>query len=203
MPKIDSETKVRIMAAAEKVFHANGFKGARTTTIAEEAGISRTMLHYHYSTKEALFGEVLKNTLDDVLKQITRTFSVENKGLTAFLEHLIDVIADLLEMKPGFPTFMVNIIHESPEMTMLFATSGDDSVPLLLNNLLEQARKNGEITDTVSGENLLMSIYMLCAAPYIGAPYIKFKENRSDEDMKSFAQKRRAHIKKLVVNGLK
>ncbi|NJN35551.1 MAG: TetR/AcrR family transcriptional regulator [Saprospiraceae bacterium] len=105
MPKIDSETKDKILAAAEKVFHANGFKGTRTTAIADEAGISRTMLHYHFSTKEALFQAVLNQTLNTVFSHIHRLFS-EHNNLEELIEHLIDVIADLLEKNQACPVLL-------------------------------------------------------------------------------------------------
>ena len=74
MPKIDHDTKEKILAAAEKVFHNNGFKGTRTTQIAEESGISRTMLHYYFNSKEDLFQEVLKNTLGVVMNHTHKLF---------------------------------------------------------------------------------------------------------------------------------
>jgi AcrR family transcriptional regulator len=201
MPKIDHDTKEKILAAAEKVFHANGFKGTRTNLIAEYAGISRTMLHYYYNTKEALFQEVLKNTTGAVLKHVTRLIA-EDKNLDELIGHLVDVIADVFEDKPGLPTFVVNILHESPEIVQFMAANQEDNIPHLLDALLKEGRDKGEIAADMTGEDLILNIYALCALPYLGAPYIKAKENRDDEGMKKFNRERRAKTKAFILRGL-
>ncbi len=202
MPKIDHDTKQKILIAAEKVFHANGFKGTRTTLIAEEAGISRTMLHYYYSTKEALFQEVLNQTIGSVLSHLKR-FLVTDKNLEELIGHLVDVIADVLEDKPGLPSFFVNILNETPETALFLAHNQDDNIPKLLEELLQKARQNGEISTEMTGEDLIMNIYGLCSMPYLVMPYVKVKENRSDEAMKIFIHERRTKTKAFILRGVK
>ena len=48
-----------ILEAAEREFIAKGFAGARTTSIAEAAGVTHAMLHYYFRTKEQLFERIL------------------------------------------------------------------------------------------------------------------------------------------------
>lgn len=40
-----------ILEAAEREFIVKGFAGARTTSIAEAAGVTHAMLHYYFRTK--------------------------------------------------------------------------------------------------------------------------------------------------------
>lgn len=202
MPKIDHDTKQKILIAAEKVFHSNGFKGTRTTVIAKEAGISRTMLHYYYSTKEALFQEVLNNTLNSVFNHIKRLFA-EDKNLEELVSHLIDIVADILEEKPGLPSFLVNILNETPDIALFMASNQEDTIPKLLDNLLKEARQKGEVASDMSGEDLILNIYALCSFPYLGAAYIKAKENRDDDSFKAFIQGRKARTKTFILRGLK
>ena len=202
MPKIDHDTKQKILNAAEKVFHNNGFKGTRTTLIAEEAGISRTMLHYYYNTKEALFQEVLNNTMTTVFSHIQRLFG-QNRTIEDLMEHLVDVIADLLEEKPGLPSFIVNIMNESPEIAPFLTATQQDTIPFQLDALLAEAKQKGTIAADITGEDLIMNIYALCSMPYLGMPYIKAKENRDDEGMKVFIQDRRRTIKAFILRGVK
>lgn len=202
MPKIDHDTKEKILIAAEKVFHANGFRGTRTTMIAEEAGISRTMLHYYYSTKEALFQEVLNKTLGTVLRYIKQIFT-EDKGLEALVGHLVNVVADIFEEKPGFPSFLVNILNESPDIALFMAASQEDNIPRILDNLLQKAKDKGEISTDMTGEDIVINIYALCSLPYLGAVYIKAKENLDDEAFKAFVRQRREKTKTLLIKGLK
>ncbi|MEO3999564.1 TetR/AcrR family transcriptional regulator [Mesorhizobium sp. CAU 1732] len=48
-----------IMDAAERVFAACGFAGATTRAIADEGSVNLGLIHYHFSSKEALFEQVI------------------------------------------------------------------------------------------------------------------------------------------------
>ena len=52
---IDRTREAAILKAAEEEFLTKGYAGARTTEIAKVAGVSHTMLHYYFRTKENLF----------------------------------------------------------------------------------------------------------------------------------------------------
>lgn len=201
MPKIDHDTKEKILAAAEKVFHRNGFKGTRTTEIAQEAGISRTMLHYYYSTKEELFQEVMNNTLGVVFPHLARLME-QNLDLVQLVSLMIDTLCDLFEAKPTLPSFVVNIINESPDVVNMLAASSDDDFPYRLEVLLNAERQKGNNISEFTGEDLMMNIYSLCATPYLGYIYIKTKENRTDEQMMELMRLRRQKIKNLMLKCL-
>lgn len=202
MPKIDHDTKEKILAAAEKVFHRNGFKGTRTTEIAQEAGISRTMLHYYYSTKEELFQEVMNNTLGVVFPHLARLME-QNLDLVQSVSLMIDTLCDLFEAKPTLPSFVVNIINESPDVVNMLAASSEDDFPHRLEALLNiERQKNDAINNEVTGEDLMINIYSLCGTPFLGYTYIKSKENRTDEQMMELMQQRRQKIKNLMLKSL-
>ena len=48
-----------ILAAAEQEFIAKGYDGARTTSIAQAAGVTHALLHYYFRTKEQLFERIV------------------------------------------------------------------------------------------------------------------------------------------------
>lgn len=203
MPKIDHDTKEKILAAAEKVFHQNGFRGTRTTAIAEEAAISRTMLHYYYSTKEDLFQEVLNKTLGAVFPHINNLLG-QNLDLEHLIYHIIDTVCNLFQEKPTLPSFIVNILNESPDIAMMLAASSEDDIPHRLDELLKIERQNNSNIDTdITGEDIMMNIYSLCATPYLGLNYVKAKENRTEEQMIEFMILRKEKIKKLMLKCLK
>lgn len=202
MPKIDHDTKEKILAAAEKVFHNNGFKGTRTTEIAIEAGISRTMLHYYYSTKEELFQEVMNNTMGIIFPHLARLME-QNLNLVQLISLMIDTLSDLFESKPTLPSFIVNIINESPDVVNMLAVSSEDDFPHRLEVLLNvERKKNNAINEEITGEDLMMNIYSLCGTPYLGYSYIKTKENRTDEQMMELMKQRRQKIKDLMLKSL-
>ena len=51
MAKPTQNTEQAILAAAKQEFLLKGYDGARTTSIAEKAGVTHAMLHYYFRTK--------------------------------------------------------------------------------------------------------------------------------------------------------
>jgi len=53
-----SEPVARILDAAERCLSRSGYGGMSVRTVAKEAGVSKSLLHYHFQSKQHLFMEV-------------------------------------------------------------------------------------------------------------------------------------------------
>ncbi|WP_025898863.1 TetR/AcrR family transcriptional regulator [Sneathiella glossodoripedis] len=62
--RIRKENMKKILQAAEKVFAANGFRGATTADIADEAGLPKANIHYYFGTKAKLY----RTVIDDIVE---------------------------------------------------------------------------------------------------------------------------------------
>jgi AcrR family transcriptional regulator len=200
MSVVDQSTQQRILDAALEEFHRQGFKGARTTRIAERAGMSRTMLHYYFSTKEALFEAVLNKTFGAVMPHLHRLV-LEEKELPDLVDFLVEVVADMLEEHPSLPNFVVNILSENPQLILNLTAFQQENTPGQLDQALLRAKATGQVRPDLRGEDLLLDIWALCSTPYLLAPYIAAKEKRDPEAMRLFIRNRRNGIKKTILNG--
>ncbi len=62
--KADSPgTKEKILAAALEDFGEHGLSGARVDRIAQNAGVNKAMIYYHFNSKENLYREVIRKHL--------------------------------------------------------------------------------------------------------------------------------------------
>lgn len=59
MPRSTRETRTRILTTAYKLFHRNGFARVGVDTVAEQAGITKRTLYYHFESKDQLLAAVL------------------------------------------------------------------------------------------------------------------------------------------------
>src|SRR5437667_8092188 len=62
-----------IMDAARQVFEAEGLDGASLRAIAAAAGYTPAALYFHFESKEAIYAEVLRESLADLSKAVVRT----------------------------------------------------------------------------------------------------------------------------------
>lgn len=64
------DTRSRLLEAATVHFAQKGFEGARTQAIADDAGVNKAMLYYHFRDKEHLYRETLTNIFGSLFQQI-------------------------------------------------------------------------------------------------------------------------------------
>ena len=87
-----------ILEAAEREFIAKGFAGARTTSIAEAAGVTHAMLHYYFRTKEQLFERILDEKMRLMGESVLAAFGQPGLPLAERLRDGIDVRMLLLDI---------------------------------------------------------------------------------------------------------
>jgi AcrR family transcriptional regulator len=61
-----------IMDAARRVFEAEGLDGASLRAIAKAADYTPAALYFHFESKEAIYAEVLRESLDDLRTAVAR-----------------------------------------------------------------------------------------------------------------------------------
>ena len=70
MARAARQTKPRILAAAYRLFYAEGFARVSVDAIAEAAGITKRTLYYHFDSKDSLVAAVLDHQHLHALGQI-------------------------------------------------------------------------------------------------------------------------------------
>jgi AcrR family transcriptional regulator len=87
------EARTKILAAAADCIVQDGLAQVRMASIARRAGVSAGLLHYHFDTKELLFGEVLtySHALSAELNQraLARAGKGPAKRLSSFLDRCL------------------------------------------------------------------------------------------------------------------
>ena len=105
----------QILAAAELEFLTRGYDGARTTSIAQAAGVTHAMLHYYFRTKEQLFERIV----DEKFKTMSDSmFAIMGDPSVPIVERIKGGIAahfDFIAANPLLPRFIINEIISRPE----------------------------------------------------------------------------------------
>ena len=78
--KKPKDTEAMILQAAEKEFLEKGYAGARTTAIAEAAGVTHAMLHYYFRTKDKPWHAVPHGRRAFRIDRTAQNLSVHRKG---------------------------------------------------------------------------------------------------------------------------
>jgi AcrR family transcriptional regulator len=82
MPPIADQTRERIVAAAARLFYNEGIRAASVDAIAEQAGVTKKTLYYHFRSKDELIAAYLQSRDQPTLDLYTRWFEA-TKGSAA------------------------------------------------------------------------------------------------------------------------
>ena len=65
-----TERRAQLLAAAQRVFSANGYHAAAMDEIAEQAGVSKPVLYQHFPGKLDLYIALLENHVDELVGRV-------------------------------------------------------------------------------------------------------------------------------------
>lgn len=68
MSKNTPDAKNRILKAAVKIFAEKSFDGSRVDEIAKEAGVPKSLIYYHFKSKEHILEVLTQNFIDKYMK---------------------------------------------------------------------------------------------------------------------------------------
>lgn len=87
-------TKERIISAAYGAFYRDGFARVGVDRIAEDAGVTKKTLYYHFESKDALLAEVLEQQHRLALERISRWASPGADSAAALVQGLFAELGD-------------------------------------------------------------------------------------------------------------
>ena len=178
------DTEHKILEAAKREFIAKGFAGARTTSIAEAAGVTHAMLHYYFRTKEKLFDRILLEVVAMLRQAIFTPVEDISLPFDAMIRNIIERHFDFLAENPDLPRFIISEIHSNPDKASRFTSKIKEYAPLLISALqgkIDSACDKGICRKVDAGMLILdiasLNLFAFMAAPVIRAAYSGYYEN--------------------------
>jgi AcrR family transcriptional regulator len=122
------DTKAEIHRAAVDLFSAQGYDKTSLREIAEQVGITKASLYYHYSSKQQLLRAIVGTFLDDLFEvlRLTETMEWSSENEQQALAAYIDVV---IAHRATGPTLLRDI-------AAVLAAFGDD-----LDELIGRSRR--------------------------------------------------------------
>ena len=196
-------TEHRILSAAEREFIDKGYDGARTTSIAAAAGVTHTMLHYYFRTKENLFRHILEEKVKFLKGMMLDRLFERDEPLLATIESAIASHQDFLASNPDFPRFMLTVLAGRPEFADAFreiVNSDYHDTMKVLQEKIDHSARLGECR-RVDARMLILDIISLNAFTFIGLPLVNvLVDVTPDAD---FIEQRKKNNVELIMLKLK
>lgn len=95
----EANTRQKIIETAAKLFAKKGYFGVSMEEIAEELGLAKSALYYHFESKEQLFEELMRASLKQ-LKEELGTAVAKSVFPSDYLFNLIKTLLDFRIKRP-------------------------------------------------------------------------------------------------------
>ena len=151
-------TKRKILEAAAKCFSEGGYAKTTMDRIAEEAGVSKGALYWHFKSKEELFVELKQRSIANVRKQFEKLFS-QKKPFDAKLRGAIGLyLSSLVPENREVARLNAEFLAEAPKIPKLNDMLKDQYEMFrgLFASTIEEAIEKGELRGDIDPEIVSM-----------------------------------------------
>lgn len=202
MAKKDNKEQ-EILLAAEKLFAAKGFKGATTSLIAAEAGVTHAMLHYYFRTKEQIFLKVCDSYMEEVRSEL-RPIMEPAVYDVKLIKTVTEICFDFFGSHSGQMSLFLEVAKERPELLEEYVAELGRYMGGAITahqERTESAVRVGKIND-ISFSDLLLDIVSVCASPFFFEPVVDNIMKMDAARKKEFLESRRREAVELIANRI-
>lgn len=194
-------TEDRILEAAEKEFLKKGFTAARTTSIAEAAGVTHAMLHYYYRTKEKLFTKII----DNKFSALASTFIIDIDDSSSLSDCICTAVRnhfDFVRANPLLPRFLISEVFANERLMELLKDKLGVIAASTIARLqckIDEAVSDGEC-EPIEAVTLMLDIVSLNVFPILAAPMVcKVKNLNTPSEFDEFLESRKEENVKIIL----
>ena len=186
--ELSSETEGKLMKAAQNAFIKYGLEGARMQDIADEAGISKSMLHYYFAKKEKLFETIFRQAVTDIFSKLRQILEAEDPVLSK-VNRLSGEYIDFLLDHPYLPLFVLHESHKDPAAFKHdFLPAVDTAFSKRFAAQVEEEIRQGKIRP-VDPYVLLAQLLAHCVFPVLAQPVLQSIMNVTAEEYKKILKR--------------
>lgn len=119
VPQESESARDRIQRVAARLYALRGFEGTSIREIAEGAGVTKPLVHYHFESKERLFGTLLSESLDRCRLKAAEIARDEG-GAAAKLRALIAALVTEARRAPEIVCFALQVLTMAKHLPLGF-----------------------------------------------------------------------------------
>lgn len=195
------DTAAKILRAAEEEFMEKGYGNAKMMAIAARAGVSHSMLHYYFRSKEKLFQMVF----DEKSKLIIGILEViHDKGLSfkEIINQFVQNQFNLMRENDRFAWFMIDeLIHNKENLIKILEIVKPRLFGYIqwFNELLEKEIKAGNVRE-IGIRDLIMNIVSVNYSTFLFKPILE--QAVPETDINAYLDERLQSNVDFVLNSI-
>lgn len=197
-------TEERILEAAVQEFMAKGYAGARTTAIAEAAGVTHAMLHYYFRTKDKLLDRIIESKIGTLRDIMLASLGDPTIPLFDKIKSAIENHQDFIAANPELPRFMINEVLSRPDRMPKVIERLKHHTPLVVQSLQRQIDEYADrgLCRRVDAGMLMLDIVSLNIFPFSATPMVNALLGGMMENSQAFVEARKIENVETIMKKL-
>ncbi len=164
IPDIQSESvRARLLQAALDCFLADEYHKVTTRQIAERAGANISMIRYYFGNKEGLYEEMIRETLNPLLKVLDGELLSSTSGFTDYLR----LYYETMIAKPEFPRLILKVLALNHGPGRRFIQQLLERGRTRGMQRIEDLKRNGQIPASVDPDIVRLAFVSLAMTPML------------------------------------
>ena len=197
----ENKTKQKIIDASLIEFAKHGLAGARVDRIAEDAGVNKAMIYYHFGSKESLYMDVITDHIIQNTSLLRQNIS-DKESIEDVLDNLVETYITVFSKSPYFVNILLRELPNQKSIVIerVAELIGSSEIPQILYQKLSEGIVENKLRP-INVKQAIVSLITMNIGFFLMAPIIKRTLNITD--MNEFLAERKTAIVDLFLNGVK
>lgn len=160
-----TETKRRLLDAAEREFGAKGYAGARLRDVAQGAGVQQALIHHYFVDKDGLYRAVLDRAL---VQTAAESYTIVKRGprVEDLVEAFVDLLVHFCESNPNLLAILRMEAASGTSVAIDVMRERTQPVFRAVEALLQSMQREGQIRDDLTASELILSVLSMVFLPF-------------------------------------
>ncbi len=194
----------QILLAAKELFLLNGYDAVSTTQVAKKAGCNQALVHYYYRTKQNLFKIIFQEEIEKMFKRLIE-IPQDDISIEEFISKVIDTQLEFMKENKDVPLFLLGELRNNSEILELLPENYSyysNEILGKMRTFIKMKQSKGELQEVIV-EDLLVDILSLNMFPIMTQSFFLKVWGMNPQEQNTFLEKRKEHIKKVILASIK
>jgi AcrR family transcriptional regulator len=200
----ETDTKSRILKAADDVFVRRGIDGARMQEIADHAGVNKALLHYHFRSKadlaRAVWSRIASSFAPGILQMMASDLPLDDK-----IDRFVDAYHATLTRHPYLLAYVISEAARHPEfLDGFYSVERRRAARRMIDKLREQIEEGvqAKTMRPVSADQFFVTLAGSCLFPFAARPMFAHVLGLGAGAHRQFMERRRSELPAFLKRAL-
>ena len=185
------DSSEQICAAATRLFAAQGFDGTSLQSIADQVGVAKQTLLYHYPSKDSLRQKVLASLLEHWRKRLPQMLKAVTSGHHRF-DALTEELVRFFRDDPDRARLLAREMLDNPEGMAKLLSNSLRPWLLLVAQYIYEGQESGVVYEDMDPEayvmNTIVSVIAIVASEAVISEVLGASATAKSEQPRSLAE---------------